>query len=561
MSIEDIDFLYENSVKDNFILYCDSALRNKNFHPHPNAYTVSFNQPFRYVFGLDVLDASIPATMYNIESTANQVSGFTYTLNPQSTSAGYTFQSLFTELSNFDVFDTVLNSSTIVTILPGGAISFETGIVFVTTFDLMQSYLNNVATVSNPTPAITDYEQVGAGYFVFQRGIVANAVIFNAADLYEFDSPVYEFVYDGVTYQIINDPQNATYQNLISIVETYGTIVQPNQDNTYNLVYYQWTEVPKSLIITLRIQNSLMYLLDMSFLHVTVSAGNYDVTSFLLTCQNAAFGATPINVTSVNPQNPAVIPKMLFSSNVAFVLNMDRSSARTSMGFDEYADPLETVEYVQYSYRNNNSLFGSVYNPNSGNWQLTAPGVIYLLGSRYIILRCPEIEGHMHGSRAFGDWSPGIGMFKLYAVNDVAHQRFDFVNFSKKPFHPIGKLSQLSFRFELPDGTLYDFKAANHLMLLSIKYFVPSQKRRFTYSPLAPNYHYDFHSYLARHIEAKERSDDEEDIDISDLKNKFVQQEKKYDYPSSDSESDSQHGGNEPNYGVTAAEYGRLIRN
>lgn len=539
MSIEDIDYLNENSEKDMFILYTDSALRNKRVYQHPSMYTMSFEQPFKNVYGIDVLDASIPSVQYNVESGENSVAGWIWNLNPLSTTDGYTSQSLLIELANFNEFDLLLNSSTIVTQIAGGATSYETGIVFLTSFDLISSYMATLANSNNPTPSITDYAQTGTGYWVYQRGVVQSAVIFNAADLLTFDSPTYDFTYGGVTYQIINDPANETYQNLITIVSTYFPIVEKNTDGSFNLIYYQLNEVPKSFIVTLRNnENNVMYLLDMSFFYVTYRAGNYDVTSFLSEAKNGAFGSTIITPNTVITSNASIIPKLTFASTSAFVLNMDNSTARTSMGFDEYADILETTDYVALTYKENFSLFSSVYDSTLQQWNITAPGVIYLLGTRYVILRCPEIESHMHGSRAFGQFSPGIGMFKMYAVNDISHQRFDFVNFVKKPFHPIGKLSQMTFRFEKTDGTLYDFKGANHLMLICVKYLVPSQKRKFVGSMLAPNYTIDFHSYLARHMDSKEKSDDDEEVDMNDLKNKFLLKEKQYDYSSTEGDDE-----------------------
>jgi hypothetical protein len=110
MSIEDIQYLYDNSVKDNFIFYCDSALRDRDFFPKPNNYSLKFDQPFKFVTGVDVLDASIPSTMYNIETDGNSVAGFNYTLNPSGTTDGYSLQSLLEEVQNFDEFDTSFNN-------------------------------------------------------------------------------------------------------------------------------------------------------------------------------------------------------------------------------------------------------------------------------------------------------------------------------------------------------------------------------------------------------------------------------------------------------------------
>jgi hypothetical protein len=198
------------------------------------------------------------------------------------------------------------------------------------------------------------------------------------------------------------------------------------------------------------------------------------------------------------------------------------------MGFDEYAQENNDGYYTKVFYKNNKRLFGSIavpvpqevaalYNNASVVYKIISPGVVYLLGTRYCILRCEELDDHLYGSRAYGRFSPGIALFKMFNVNDVAHQRIDFVNLKKKPFHPIGKLDKLTLRFETSDGSLYDFKSANHLLVVSIKYYVPSQKRQFTQSVLNPNYQRDFASYfLGRSITYKENSEDDDDDDEDD---------------------------------------------
>jgi hypothetical protein len=142
--------------------------------------------------------------------------------------------------------------------------------------------------------------------------------------------------------------------------------------------------------------------------------------------------------------------------------------------------------------------------------------MINLGGARYLILRCPELEDHLYGSYAYNSNTPGIGMFKLAASqNEITNLRWDFASLSRKPIHPIGKLSKLTFRFELPNGKLYDFKGVNHQFLLAIKFYSPSRKNKFKKSILNPNYNANLIQYMANNktILNKENSDNEEEID------------------------------------------------
>ena len=185
-------------------------------------------------------------------------------------------------------------------------------------------------------------------------------------------------------------------------------------------------------------------------------------------------------------------------------------------------------------------MFAGIYDSRATTWNITAPGVVYLLGTRYCILRCRELDDHLYGSRSYGKFSPGIGLFKLFAVNDIAHQRFDFVTFNRKPFHPIGKLDKMSLRFETTDGKLYDFKGANHLLLICIRFLVPTQKRRFMRSVLNPNYDYNFQNYMAgaRGIDYKKPEDDDDDNVLE--RRYLLQKESEYDESTTDEESDDE---------------------
>ena len=52
-------------------------------------------------------------------------------------------------------------------------------------------------------------------------------------------------------------------------------------------------------------------------------------------------------------------------------------------------------------------------------------------------------------------------------------ERFDYVALNPREINPIGKLSQLTFRFERWDGSLYNFRGVNHTMTLIIHYYSP----------------------------------------------------------------------------------------
>ena len=73
MSIDDIDYLKQNSFQESFIFYVDSNDRDKRAYLKPSDYSISFEQPFRNVYGFEIIDASIPRTEYNVNSCCNTI--------------------------------------------------------------------------------------------------------------------------------------------------------------------------------------------------------------------------------------------------------------------------------------------------------------------------------------------------------------------------------------------------------------------------------------------------------------------------------------------------------
>ena len=67
MPIEDLDYLYKNSLRENIIVLVDSNRRDKIYWKSPNDFRIDFEQPFKYVYGVDILDISIPRTMFSID--------------------------------------------------------------------------------------------------------------------------------------------------------------------------------------------------------------------------------------------------------------------------------------------------------------------------------------------------------------------------------------------------------------------------------------------------------------------------------------------------------------
>ena len=73
MSIEDINYLKANSIKQTYTFLIDSNERDRQIYPNPNNYVIEFSTPFRNIIAMEIIDASIPRTMYNVDIENNSI--------------------------------------------------------------------------------------------------------------------------------------------------------------------------------------------------------------------------------------------------------------------------------------------------------------------------------------------------------------------------------------------------------------------------------------------------------------------------------------------------------
>jgi hypothetical protein len=144
---------------------------------------------------------------------------------------------------------------------------------------------------------------------------------------------------------------------------------------------------------------------------------------------------------------------------------------------------------------------------------LVAPGMYSLVGERYVILRCPEIEEHSYRSLAYSKHNLGLAKFRLGVVG-YSENRIDFSKVPLREFHPIGRLNRMTLRFETGTGELYDFKGVNHTITFAIHYLEAAQKEKFVQSVLNPNYRGNYLSY-AFDDDQREDTDDEYEHDYN----------------------------------------------
>lgn len=74
MPIDDIQYLYKNNVKENIVLLIDSNKRDRKRWRSPAEFVVEFPEPFKNVYGVELLNASVARTMFTIDRHNNKMS-------------------------------------------------------------------------------------------------------------------------------------------------------------------------------------------------------------------------------------------------------------------------------------------------------------------------------------------------------------------------------------------------------------------------------------------------------------------------------------------------------
>jgi hypothetical protein len=127
-------------------------------------------------------------------------------------------------------------------------------------------------------------------------------------------------------------------------------------------------------------------------------------------------------------------------------------------------------------------------------------------------MRCPEIEEHLYRSLSYSKYSLGLAKFRVDSIG-INNEKLSITKIPVREFHPIGKLSRITLRFETNKGLLYDFKGINHNIIFAIFYYEPMQKNIPTNSILNPSYKMNYidYQYKQEEIEGDSSDGDNED--------------------------------------------------
>lgn len=519
--MDDVQYLRDHGTVDSITTMIDSGRRDYTFYPTPSEYVVKFKEPIKMVTGLEILDGTIPSTMYNVDIHNNLLKLYLIkegpTINFDKSSADAvdhpSYQAIFAEFGTLPK---------IVTYLDRLLSDHHKKFLVVS----REAFEDSIARGFDPQEFEDPEQNAFSSPRIFMvRSVFRPRVRTVGVDRYKNnpDYAIVEFHGNVLTDALVEE--NGVFVFAIhkdepgfTEISTESTlcVLQKDKNDKLTFVHYHPFETTDQSIIEYKSGslNEYFYEFDSHFIFLRTGNHNIDMLQ-----DNLNFDLNDLDF-EVAPPNDDTNPDFGFkfqftNEKSAFVFDFDRSTSRDVLGFDLFAgnstntrqhmerrgDGRQTVleRFERIRFGNRFRLYGSIFDESRATWSIVSPGIINLSGVRYAILRCKEIEEHMNKFELENHNSNGLGSFKLAGSNEITFVRFDFMSVSRRPFHPIGKLDRLSLRFEMSDGNLYDFKGVNHQILINIKYMISENRIQFGGSVLNPSYNPDILAYsLAR---------------------------------------------------------------
>uniref|UniRef100_A0A6C0CHQ0 DUF5901 domain-containing protein n=1 Tax=viral metagenome TaxID=1070528 RepID=A0A6C0CHQ0_9ZZZZ len=337
----------------------------------------------------------------------------------------------------------------------------------------------------------------------------------------KYNNSFYYYIHSNLNIDEVN--------NIIQTVSDSNTILNYENDPTFNGVFNKF----EMNIGDYNIATFCQYF-------------NKEISSNISSNYNSTYWSSNLNSNIIaNPldtDNPEIKNILRFDCDYPFILNMRDSTMSESLGFYLLTKPsLNNLNYTYIDKYTNNinflKLFHSFFDTVSGNNTFTVipPGMVCLTGEKYIILHSPEIEDHSFGSLSYMKNTLGIAKFRTNSIgfNDLT---FNITKIPIREFHPIGKLTKITFQFVTSTGLLYDFKGVNHNITIAIYYYEAKLISNDTFtSILNPNYNINYNDYKYTNDEQEIINEDDEDEDDNntysrDNINIYKRFEQKYSY-------------------------------
>ena len=524
----DVQYLRSISDLEYALIYVDSSERDRSIHPTPGQYAISFDTPFNNVVCMSVMDASVPSSMFIVD-THNDLLVMWIRVSGLAT-AKHNVRAYMEALPQGIGFRRVTRDTkrgiTHLKFIAYEAIATASLAGMVATAVLDNAAYDHVVVARATAGAVFSKATVDAG--------TPPAV--GALFAYDPNTDSFTWTLSEKGSPVAGTTRPLTVERLIDAGPRYARVGFggatwlaradalasspswcPGVECSISAgnMEYVW-----SASVTEDAYAALLYHEHEIHVHnLRIDIGDHDVDSLLEALRFSVPKVTEndvvtdavsfVSASKVNPTSFRRNRRMRMQSRFPYWIDIGRSTLAVVLGFGNVDQAGAVVQTTTDAW-----VWAARANAASSLYQIDAPGLMNLFGERFIKLRCPEIESHLNSGLGHGNNSAGIGVFKLYDAT-IAHLRFDFTNLKNQEFHPIGKLSKLSFRFERMNGDIYDFKGIDHHMFVAIHFLKPRSVSEIR-NPLNPDYEPDILRYIADRRQEVDQSDTESDEELLD---------------------------------------------
>ena len=281
-------------------------------------------------------------------------------------------------------------------------------------------------------------------------------------------------------------------------------------------VWYKMDEVINNAIINKGTHATIGYT-DV-FKKIVISPGDYTFRTFI-TKYDELIKNNDMEIMFKETSTPPELTNLIdIYSKSPLIVDMKRTTLAENLGFDLFPSTKQEDRYISKGYTTVDSVLAKMFYSRANasydfevsvnnKYIITSPGIVYFIGNKYIIMRCPEIEEHLYRSLSYSKNTLGIAKIRVDSIG-INSEKLTITKIPVREFHPIGKLSRMSLRFETSKGSLYDFKGLNHNIIFAIFYYEPIQKNIPKNSILNPEYKMNYLDYLYKQEEIEGDSDD-----------------------------------------------------
>jgi hypothetical protein len=488
--MDDVQYLKQHAVEEEYVCVIDSAKRDKSQYPTPQSYVVEFNAPFNHVFGIDVIDVTIPRSGYIID-TYNNTLYFRF-------DSGLGFPETYIEavIPPGNYTDPAVLRDMLTSILKDPSDPEELGITcaFKTVpFDMSRKLIFT----SNYSFELEASRSLASPVIGFAQPIEIGprASQLSALNIYE-EVPVLAYPPYGIQSYAVT-MQRYLVQRFTS---TENGVVRK-----IRLEFDIFGVLPEPGLTRLRL-----------YVDRVTSTGNIPVYSkvieptgvgeFLLEYPQGNYYDT-IPLTFNFEYALYVVDELNADVNNCWALRYGESDLESGLFTFEHGEYLRPYGQTIYGMRAEIQVERMVQ-------RLDTTGVVDLFGERYIQLRCPEIEGHMHRNRAYERYNVGLALINTSREYETLNNRF--VMLPTRVFHPIGKLKRMTLFFETSNGLPYNFNGIDHTITMIIRYYKIKEAPVLDKHILNPQYNMDYNQYLQDVVfkDRGEGSDDDSEVPV-----------------------------------------------